>query len=470
MKVRIMIIKFNDQTIIIEGDLGCELLREANDCVVDFDLDVLDEKENKYIRTVTIDRDSKFFVNFIMKDFELKKLKPKKISYIFENLGFYGADEKIKKLRRNVRNLIVDKYQQRKKVVEFFRKHKTPTDLLARNPNFHPDDLSENDLSENDLKNPNIMTYMSHNPNLKIDFIRKYSDKLDWHKVVRYCKFTPKEALELKDELGWNCFLYGNQFISEEFIEDELKIMDPKSIRWNCLADNKHLSENFFRKYIEHFKNYLHNLASKNLSESFFEFIIPMVSNNDFYFWEELSYNKNLSSSFLIKYFKLGKFNYDDIFENRGIDEKFVEYWIEENKDVKSVPWKIISDHVDMSLEFIKKYENYIVWASYATNFNAIESVIRDHMKDLYDKKNKSYSLGGIHRCKRLSMKFFKDYINIIPEIVLSQCNLEVDFIEKHIEKFSIYTLSSNTFKCQRDENEVIEEYLNRHKKLKMYM
>lgn len=152
----------------------------------------------------------------------------------------------------------------------------------------------------NQFQNNTYWYYIWKMQNITVDFINKFKTHVDWHAIS-----SNKDALSIDlinafhNELIWpEVTLHG---IHESIIEHFIYKMEPFS--WKNVAYFSQLSENFIRKYEDKLDT-LALFSSQQMSEQLIEHLLTKVTNEfDIYeVWSKIALNQNLSIEFIKKY------------------------------------------------------------------------------------------------------------------------------------------------------------------------
>ena len=155
---------------------------------------------------------------------------------------------------------------------------------------------------------------------LSEDFIRRFSDNLDWRKICAHQVLSEQFIREQKDRVHW-AEVSANQRLSEDSIR-EFK----DEVEWNGICVNQHLSEPFLREFASQIPRTSWRPVSKyqKLSE---EFIRDFKDN---VYWEDIFKYQHLSEEFLQECKKNG---YIDSLFDGNMDS--IDNWLYKTEDFK---------------------------------------------------------------------------------------------------------------------------------------
>lgn len=181
---------------------------------------------------------------------------------------------------------------------------------------------------------------------LSENFIKKYSNKLHWNKIVQWQKISNDLIEENLNKIKIYNYIWEiicqKQSLSEDFIE---KHQD--KVIWSLISQYQNLSENF----IEKFKNKIvwNKLNYKNLSVKFLKKFVDYID------WKSLFFEKHLSEDFIEEY--IGYFTCDRVVWNyisryQKLSENFM------RKFSANLNWVELCSCQDFSDEFILEFHH----------------------------------------------------------------------------------------------------------------
>jgi hypothetical protein len=245
------------------------------------------------------------------------------------------------------------------------------------------------------LNFPNVQPFLSYNPNITFDFIKKHSDfKWNWYIVSRNPNVS-MDDIQSNPDFPWKWdFVLKNQNITIDFIERDLSRWDWRSM---CFCPN--LTPEFIAKYIDQDWNWdwlsrhkaiTYELFQSNIHKKWdLNWIIyhteiglkkdpnlTVISSNphakisdinkvirrmNIFQLYQLSFNPNLTEEFVQKHENV--WNYDTLSYNKIITPKFVDKNIH-----KRWNWNGISHHPMIDLKFVEKYHDKLNWRILSLN------------------------------------------------------------------------------------------------------
>lgn len=255
----------------------------------------------------------------------------------------------------------------------------------------------------------------------------------------------PKEIEEFFKDIDWN-IIFKNKNISEQFIEKYINnISEYESnnvIEWETAC--YYMSEKFIEKLINDKKDCWYYICqNKNISEKFFEKYLESKTD-DKVNWDILSQNENISEQFFEKYGisnipnKYDKVNWRYLCKNKNISEKFFEKYIKRDIDNKTnkINWDSLYVNSNLSLDFFKKYNRT---SNLFSNSNIPTEFFETIELDWISMNSLAYWI---------DYKFIEKHFDLLTddgwETLGINPTVNVEFIEKHIDKFDWYYLSTN--------------------------
>lgn len=245
---------------------------------------------------------------------------------------------------------------------------------------------------------------LADNPNISIDFVKKYSRHLDtntslyknrglhfdflkhllfsnfleqWNNIrcsLLNHKYTPdsfkNEIKQLLYDIDWQDNTYSLEFLRENF----------EYINWYKLCENVNIPIQFFDDNQEHI---IWRVICSNTSIPvwFFEKYFKCID------WYYLCSNSSIPLSFFRKH--LEHVNWQSIWLNTNINVKFIK------KHLRSVNWYNLSKNTNIPIKFFKKYKNRLDWIEIAKNPSIPSTFLDkniDHISFIYVSMNPSLS------------------------------------------------------------------------------
>lgn len=279
-----------------------------------------------------------------------------------------------------------------------------------------------------------------HANNLQFKKIKKY--------VVLYQALTyfgsnkDKELIKyLYDKMYKKEYLLFQKEI-EDFFESE--IIGSNMMHWDVIAENKSLSEDFFKKYLD----VMGDMAKRELcGHVSLHFIGKYLTIN----WYKIGKNPNIPLSFFEK--NLYRLSWDTLCENTSIPEEFFE------KHIDKVDWKSLSLNESISEQFFRKHIDKIDKRRFARNrkqFN-LQKEFLIYDKLMLEHCPYEYILENMDKAKENM-----DFVCMNPNVplsffeelscdVLENCNtlsanpsIPVEFYEKNMKYIDWEHMSSN--------------------------
>ena len=204
---------------------------------------------------------------------------------------------------------------------------------ISQNENIHMEDI------ENNLDLDWDFEYISTNPNLTINFIKKYKDKMNWYFVSGNKNMT-LDIIELNLDLLWD--FSGISYNSNLTINLIKKYPDQIWWDWDKISANSNITMNDIEENPEYPWNYELISENPNLTE---DFISKHLGDN----WNWLSISENPNITFDIVQRNLNwPWNWSILSRNPNITCDI----IESNFD-SSLDWNGISENENLTEEFI---------------------------------------------------------------------------------------------------------------------
>ncbi len=397
-----MIVKIKGEEFILNENLRkCALFRyleEKSD-------DKLDNNENVSNKVVELDdankiielddsyydvfeilyNDHKFVIAEMCEDLQ----NIEKITQMYQHLCYFGADEYLEILYKNV----------------YGQLYKNEQDLLGKFFEKYHYLVRWEDICEN--------------TSLSKEFIMKYIKILNRDKLIS-SRIFDDQLIEkyIDDYTHWEC-LCENTNMSEAFFEKYIK-----KVNWEHLCRNTNISQAFFEKYIKKVR-WEPLCTNTNISESFFERYIEKVD------WQTLCENTNISEDFFEKY--LDKVKWYHLCTNTNISEDFFE------RHIKKVRWEALCENTNLTEEFFERHLKKVKWYNLCENTNLTEEFFEKHLKKF------TRDLDALHLCSNnnVSYEFIEKIIeihNYVPvEYFDGECytgdNLAVNNFAKYIKR-----------------------------------
>ena len=229
--------------------------------------------------------------------------------------------------------------------INFIRKYENNFegcwDIISRNKNIQMEDI------ENNLYLPWDFEFISNNTNLSeatlavtIDFALKYKNKMDWDWVFLNEKMT-LEIIGLNPDLPWNYrYISSNPNLTINFI----KKYPNKDWSWSIISCNSNITMEDIESHPEYAWDYKSISKNPNLTENFINKYFDQDWN-----WDGISENPNINFDIVQKHFNWS-WDYFELSRHPNITCDI----IESNPDL---PWDWIgiSYNKNLTQEFIRK-------------------------------------------------------------------------------------------------------------------
>ena len=207
--------------------------------------------------------------------------------------------------------------------------------------------------------------YISIHQELSEQFIREFSDKLDWLRISKYQKLTVDFIREFSDKISW-LYISTYQQLSEDFIR-EFK----DKVKWIYISQNQKLSESF----INEFKDWLYtDLIEDNWNYKDTEFLKQEVIDTGLY---------ECYDDYFIAYKGIRSDRYSDFnFQYQYLPNQTYESWCDCSSNEDSFGLSVWSE------EQSREYCNELV-VKVKVNYEDVGRVVHD---------------GGKIRCKKITI------------------------------------------------------------------
>lgn len=289
---------------------------------------------------------------------------------------------------------------------QFFRdilqgpyKDKLYWNTLCRNPTLSVQFFK--DMLKSPYKDKLNWNTLCLNTNLSEQFFREilkgpYKDKIDWDTLCRNSSISEQFYRENMGKLDWDSLCY-NSNVSDEFL---FQCPNPEDLSWFGICSFSKRSDTFFQYYIKYIRIYWQELAqNRHISEQFFR------DNSDripWYAWKYLSEHPNISEQFL-------------------------------RENIDKIELTTVGGNPNISEQFLEDYKDQIGWGKITLNRNISENTIRKY----YGKKGRFIFCYDYLLCNNnLSEEFFLDYPNVLKygrkECLGQNNNLSPQFIIEH--------------------------------------
>lgn len=182
--------------------------------------------------------------------------------------------------------------------------------------------------------------------------------------------------------------------------------------------------------------------------------------------WKYISSNINLTFEFVEKY--QDYLNWNVLSKSFRMDEKFMDTF----KD--KINWSFVSQFQILDEKLIEKYSNLLNWDKISKYQKLSSKFINKYKLKLnfnnlikYQKLDEkiirkyliAFTFDNLTIYQKLSMEFIEEYLdNLNFQYLIMYQNLSMEFIEKHIDKWNFHTLS----KYQKLSSEFIDKYIER--------
>jgi hypothetical protein len=371
---------------------------------------------------------------------------------LFQDLGYFGCEDKIKKLRKIYKEVKIEKVQRRSEVRNYFRE--IFSDLKARerrhvlfsqwylNPNLNTEFVEEVKLSPSlsvilaplgdEYFDKHIDTYgeywnfLCQNNTLTEDFFNKHFDKINWHTISLNTNLPESFFAKHIKKLTIS-FLASNSTISESFIRQREHIFKEKVL--NHIYLNPNISEDYIRELSErkdwcdsNYEIIIRN--NETVTEDFWKSVLPKIKNNEKLLLN-LAKKDNISLEFIMS------------FENL----------INNKKDL----WDIISSSKKFSPEFFNLHKDNFSFLELSNNDTLSDDFIFEHL-DKFDinkiSSNPALTEDLIEKIIKEKDVYFFDWFNLSSNSSLSE-----NFFRKYKKFTNKDTVICNKFRAAKEMN-----------------
>ena len=234
---------------------------------------------------------------------------------------------------------------------------------------------------------------------LSENFIRYFSNKVDWEYISQYQRLSEKFIREFKNKVDWEC-ISAYQKLSEKFIR-EFK----KKLNLHYILKFQKLSEKFIREISKYISNnfmkngYLFFISQyQELSEKF------VLDHKLALNWNNLMYCQNLKKSFFKNCPIKSNFDWEDVKRVKSLKQKKLEMQAYAKKH-----------NLNFDGKYLYAYRKHDQWGRGSWNktiFYKVGKYYRDWHCDMNDEVEDSFGLGiwpkhriGVNTMVKVSVK-----------------------------------------------------------------
>lgn len=332
------------------------------------------------------------------------------------------------------------------------------------------DEIDEKDLYLKKIFNREIVNFrmISSNPNLDIEFISKYEDKLSWDLLTDVMYFDFDIIKRFSHKIDWNILSVKDKSICSpnEWIYIIETFMIPNNVNWIDISRCFPLDIKFIEKYkdqliwdiLECYEdlvcNYLDFIETHidklyliqlyrwlSFNPKHIEFLLRHQDELD---WDTLSENKDLTSNLINSnmrsQFKILSEN-ELYWYHLSNDFELTIDFIEEHKN--KIDWTIMSESRNLSLNFIEQYEDYIDWSEISRYTKLPNNFIIKHANKLNWSNISKYQKLDVDIAKKYKHKIKWKHLSKNYHIKVDEPKW-MDFIDENRREFDWYYLSLN--------------------------
>jgi hypothetical protein len=507
-------LNFTNKTIIVDKNEdyieGCIFFKNIFSC---------EESESKL--TIKIGFDSSIFEKYIKKTCiehfrDYFNYSDEKLEEIFHQLGYFGAEKQIKCFKDIVKMVIRNRFMDRESVMDLFEF------LEIKSEDYHMQSYSL--LVNKNMTDKFVNKYFDRfrESSLRILSVNEFLSDLT---IIRIIRKYPNIDIYPRNEVIYNeiikhrkiqdnnWFRAGMDNFSEDFIEAHMEYVD-----MSRLFHKKHLDNSFFIKHHKRINwesinenssrifdyNFLLNyIEEKYWDRNKHSFIVLVCNNiNEFGSITNENFDKRINEHMINVYnenkYKISFFISSESFVRKNINdipfttlyllqpniyEKIIEEQYE-NKRMDGKHWKLVSQKLNLSKEFIIKHFDKLhlqticecndagddFFIEYLEKFmedgkvNPLDFCQNKHLTGkffkkllptiIYDEK----AWGMLCLCKNLTPSFFEeimnhdDYKNMINWYNLSMnSGMDEDFFRKYKDNVTSVNILNSSFRYKKD-------------------
>ena len=409
-----MLINFPNYSFILLKDYNCILLKE-----------ILEDEDTKEI---SLDKDYNFFLDYIVNWEHTKKtfsLQIEQFESLFQEFGYYGANNQIKWLQNKTKEIIKGEYTDSKSIENYFIQRIEKDKLKPQS-----DDIVKK-LCEQIVRNLDL-DILFKNPNISENFIERFSDKIFKSEICENLNLSIDFLLANNRE-QYSCSEKAREYLTlhPKLNEDNIKQYE-KCIVWNLLYINKNFSEKFL-------------MDNSDKIEKMFMY--PNNTGNLFY--------KRVCSEEFLEHFS-NKLNWNYLINCDNLSKEFINKY----KNKLCISFAIIHNTVDCKfleenfkfghyLYYKKEYHEFIL--NHKHDFKNYIKVLKTTELDLkfIDENIKVFKLDDVCLSDHVSVEFLEKNIDLLDiecwENISLNRKLPISFFEKYIHKLEWDNIHLNT-------------------------